>query len=104
MNQLTLDSRLADALKQEGLDAIEESGRDFLALMRAEAIRISESRGWVTSDDLRVYASQNNLEPTHRNVWGAIFHGTKWKVIGRRKSAVPDNHSREIKVWQYIAD
>ena len=102
--QLTLDSRLSATLKEEGLDAIEASGQEFLRLMRAEAMRISGGRGWVTSDDLRVYASQNNLEPIHQNVWGGIFRGPKWKVVGRRKSAVPDSHSREIKVWQYVAD
>jgi hypothetical protein len=100
--QLTLDSRLSAALKADGLDAIELSSQSFVEAMRAEAKRISKERGWVSSDDLRVYASQHNLEPTHQNSWGAIFRGPCWQVVGRRKSAVPGNHAREIKVWQYV--
>jgi hypothetical protein len=88
-------------LKEEGLDSVSENNKAFLALMRAEARRLADQRGWVTSDDLRVYASQLNLEPTHQNAWGAVFKGPRWKVVGRRKSAVPQGHAREIKIWSY---
>lgn len=98
--QLSLEE--GRVLKDNGLASVAENNTAFLALMRAEAIRISLSRGWVTSDDLRVYASQLDLEPTHQNAWGAIFRGPQWKVVGHRKSAVPGNHAREIKIWQYV--
>lgn len=102
MTQLTLDGRLSAALKEEGLDAIERTSQSFVDLMRAEAQRISMERGMVTSDDLRVYASQCDLKPSHPNAWGSIFRGPRWQVVGRRKSAVPSSHHREIKVWQYV--
>lgn len=89
-------------LKEDGFASVSENNTVFLAQMRAEARRISEIRGWVTSDDLRVYASQQNLEPTHCNAYGAIFKGPQWKIIGRRKSAVPGNHARSIAIWQYV--
>lgn len=98
--QLSLEE--GRALKDNGLASVAENNTAFLAQMRAEAKRISEIRGWVSSDDLRVYASQLDLEPTHCNVYGAIFKGPCWKVIGRRKSAVPQGHSREIKIWAYV--
>lgn len=90
-------------LKEDGLARVSENNTVFLVKMRYEAMRISQERGWVSSDDLRVYASQQNLEPTHQNAWGAIFKGPHWKIIGRRKSAVPESHNREIKIWQYVA-
>lgn len=99
--QLSLEQ--GRSLKEDGLASVSENNTVFLAQMRAEAKRISEIRGWVTSDDLRVYASQHNIEPTHQNAWGAVFLGACWKVVGRRKSAVPESHNREIKIWQYVA-
>lgn len=101
MTQLSLtEGRL---LKEQGQILVSSNNQHFLALMREEARRISDERGWVSSDDLRVYASQLDLEPTHPNAWGAIFRCPRWQVVGRRKSAVPGNHAREIKVWQYLA-
>jgi len=97
--QLSLQE--GNALKEEGLDSVAANNKAFLALMRAEARRLAEQRGWVTSDDLRAYASQLNIEPTHHNAWGAVFRGPWWKVVGRRKSAVPQGHCREIKIWAY---
>lgn len=97
--QLSLTEGLQ--LKRDGLDRVFSNNAEFIAVMRAEAIRIATQRGWVTSDDLRVYASQLNLEPTHQNAWGSILRGPCWKVVGRRKSAVPQGHGREIKIWAY---
>lgn len=90
------------ALKADGQALVEDRNETFVALMRAEARRISKERGWVSSDDLRVYASQLDLKPIHQNCWGSIFRGPYWQVVGRRKSAVPENHSREIRAWQYV--
>jgi hypothetical protein len=91
------------ALKEDGLESVSANNKAFLALMRAEARRLSEQRGWVSIDDLRVYASQLNIEPTHCNAYGAIFKGPRWQVVGRRKSAVPSSHAREIRLWVYKA-
>lgn len=100
MMQLSLEQ--GRALKEDGLDRVLSNNKAFLELMRVEAMRLSRQRGWVSSDDLRVYASQLNLEPTHPNCWGAVFRGPQWRVVGRRKSAVPESHAREIRIWQYV--
>lgn len=99
MIQLSLED--GRTLKSDGQELVAGHNAEFVALMRAEAIRISNERGWVTSDDLRVYASQLDLAPSHPNCWGSLFRGPEWKVVGRRKSAVPENHAREIKIWKY---
>lgn len=104
MTQLTLDSAESEARKRDGLDAIESHDGAFVRMMRCHAMLISQERGWVTSDDLRVVAAQQRLEPAHPNTWGAIFRGPCWQIVGRRKSAVPGNHAREIKVWRYEPD
>ena len=99
MIQLSLEE--GRQLKDDGINSVSANNKAFLALMRAEAIRVSTQRGWVTSDDLRVYASQLNIEPNHQNAWGSVFRGPYWKVVGRRKSAVPQAHAREIRIWAY---
>lgn len=98
--QLSLEQ--GHALQKDGLERVSANNQAFLALMRTEARRLSLERGYVTSDDLRVYASQLDLAPTHPNAWGSVFFGRRWKVIGRRKSAVPQGHGREIKIWAYV--
>lgn len=100
MMQLSLEQ--GRSLKETGLARVLSNNRAFLEIMRMEAMRLSRQRGWVTSDDLRVYASQLNIEPTHQNAWGAVFRGPRWHAIGRRKSAVPESHAREIRIWQYM--
>jgi hypothetical protein len=100
MTQLSLAAGCA--LKAAGQALVESHNETFVALMRAEAKRISLERGWLTSDDLRVYADQQNIHPQHPNAWGSVFLGPCWQVIGRRKSAIPSSHHREIKIWQYV--
>lgn len=99
MTQLSL----ADGLqaKRDGLALVEEGHRDFVQTMRSLAIQISQASGFVSSDNLRVVAERMGLTPTSPNCWGAVFLGPKWKVVGRKKSAVPGNHGREIRVWKW---
>ncbi|MDH5669815.1 MAG: hypothetical protein OEY86_17590 [Nitrospira sp.] len=104
MTQLTLSPQLGATLKEDGLDAIEQTDREFIERMRAVAIKISKESGWVTTDNLRVIASELGLAPRHQNTWGSIMRGARWKVIGRQRSAIPSNHSRELKVWRYCDD
>ena len=101
MIQLSLED--GQARKVEGQAVVADHNTEFVALMRAEARRISNERGWVTSDDLRVYASQLGLEPTHPNAWGSVWRGKGWRSIGHRKSAVPQSHARMIRIWRYEA-
>jgi len=91
------------SLKSAGQDLVAGHNEEFVSLMRAEAMRISNGLGYVTSDDLRVYAARIGLEPSHPNAWGAVFKGKGWRSIGYRKSAVPQSHARIIRIWQYVA-
>lgn len=103
MTQLTLrDAVAAEVLKEAGQAVVEEHSGGFVALMREKAITISDEKGFVSSDELRTAAEAMGLVPHHPNVWGALFHGTHWRIVGRQKSKLPGNHAREIKIWEYV--
>ena len=99
MTQLTLDDGLT--LKTQGQDAIEATDAGFVDTMRRAAIAISERNGLVSTDDLRLWAVSNGFYPKHHNSWGAIFRGPQWREVGRKKSVIPGNHHREIRIWRY---
>jgi hypothetical protein len=86
-------------LKERGLDSVESHETTFVEKMRRRAVEIATESGTVTSDDLRSYAKAYGIEPNHQNAWGAIFRGKLWRSVGRKKSTVNSNHSREIRVW-----
>ena len=98
-----LDSVTGKTLKQAGQDSIESHNRHFIETMRECAKTISRKCGQVTSDNLRVIAENIGLTPTHPNVWGSVFRGKRWKVIGRQKTALPAGHDREIRIWRWVA-
>ena len=88
-------------LKRQGIAQVSLHGLPFLEAMRKVAINLSQSRGFVTADDLRPYAADYKIQPHHQNVWGGIFRGRSWKCVGRVKSRYPNNHAREIRVWRW---
>lgn len=98
-----MELSLADGLqaKRDGLALVEESDHKFIELMREAAIRISNIQGMVSSDDLRLYGCAHGIYPRHQNSYGAIFRGKRWREIGRKKSALPSSHAREIRVWKW---
>lgn len=98
----TFDARLGVMLKEAGLDLVEEHGKDFVQRMKIVARLFCLCQGNVCADDLRKYADENHIEPHHQNAWGAIFHGKQFRMVGRRNSAYPRNHAREIKVWELV--
>lgn len=87
--------------KSEGQNLVEDHNPNFVAIMRSHAILTATSKGQVTCDDLREYASAQGLRPKHQNAWGSIFRGPDWKMIGRTKSKLVSNHAREIRIWRY---
>jgi hypothetical protein len=99
--QLTLDAVDGRQRKQRGIRTVSKKNAEFLEAMRYYAQEHSRRHGEVTTDVLRLIADLIDLHPTHHNCWGAIFHGPRWVVIGRRPSAVPSNHGREIRVYRY---
>lgn len=103
MTQLTLrDAAASAALKEVGQNAIEQTDQGFVALMRQYARVIAENSGFVSIDNLRIVAENLGVVPTHQNSWGAVFRGPHWKIVGRQKSALPSNHHREIRVWEWV--
>ena len=87
--------------KQLGLDLVELHDGAWLERMRAEAKRISQQVGMVSTDDLRLYCGIHGLTPNSPNSYGAIFRGKGWREVGRKKSTVPSNHYRELRVWRW---
>jgi hypothetical protein len=85
--------------KDTGIASVESHNPTFVEKMRARAIEVATSEGTVTSDDLRRYGKAYGIEPNHPNAWGAIFRGNLWRSVGRKKSTLNSNHSREIRVW-----
>ena len=100
MTQLSLAD--AEAAKRKGLDTVEQNDKRFIKFLRIAARSLSNSLGEVSTDELRVVATQHGLEPHSPNTWGAILRGKDWEVIGRKKSAVVSNHAREIRVYRYV--
>jgi len=101
MEQTVLDLPAGEVEKASGLALVEMANQEFVDRMRAEAVRICDATGAVSTDDLRARAVALGIVPRHQNAWGAIFRGKAWRMVGRRKSAVPGNHAREIRVWSY---
>jgi hypothetical protein len=102
MTQLTLqDAAKETVLKEQGLNDVAEHAEHFVSVMRRVARKISEESGFVSTDNLRVYADQLGIVPHHSNAWGAVFMGKHWKVVSRKQSQYPGNHAREIRVWRY---
>ena len=101
MTQLPFDFIAGKAAKDAGLDSVESNNPNFVANMRLVAKEIVLACGRVSCDDLRVYARDNNIVPSHPNAWGAIFRGKGWKQIGRKKSKLVTNHAREIRIWTF---
>ena len=101
MTTLLWDARSGDERKAQGLEAIEETDRHWIQRMRESAIKISLLKGMVSTDDLRPIADQSGDHPKHVNSWGAIFRGTLWMTVGRKKSTWPSTNGREIHIWKY---
>lgn len=99
--QLNLED--GEALKADGLSTIEAHELRFVSLVREQAIRISHAVEYVSSDDLRMWAERVGLSPKSPNAWGAVLRGPGWHVVGRKKSMIPGNHGREIKIFRWEA-
>lgn len=87
--------------KETGRDRVEARDPDLAEVLRAEARRISDERGWVTIDDVRAYAEQLGLRPPHKNFWGCIFRGPEWERIGEAPSERPTNHGHRNPRWRW---
>lgn len=96
-----LDLLAGQAERDRGFALLESYSAAFLDAVRARGRYISMLRGSVTIDDLREWAAQIGIAPTHRNSWGNIFRGPGWKCIGHEPSKLVSNHARMVSVWRW---
>ena len=92
--------KTGEMLKREGIAKVSVKGAGFLEDARNWAEYVSVVRGKVTIDDIREWAGSEGIKPHHPNCYGAVFSGKDWECIGRTKSRIPSNRSREIKIWR----
>ena len=101
MNSL-FDGEQGQRDASEGIEQVAYANSAFVASMRIMAYAIATQQGTVTSDDLRRYASERGMKPTHPNAWGSIFREVGWKADGMTRSKVRSNHGRMIRVWRWV--
>lgn len=85
--------------KQRGLDQVSRNAQEFLETIRSHARMICLRQGYVTADDLRFLADEENIEPHHSGAWGGVFKQKGWRKDGRIVSKYPASHGREIYRW-----
>jgi hypothetical protein len=88
--------------KADGLARVEGTHPEFIPAMRAVAKAISQRRGWVHIDDLRIEASVRGRAPRSPNAWGSIFAGKGWVKVGARKSEWKTNHGHVSPCWKWM--
>lgn len=89
-----------EVLKQSGIKKVSANNREWIDWIRAKAAQIALKAGVVSADDLRNIAAAHDREPAHPNAWGAVFRGSQWEIVGRKKSTTPSAHSRSINVYR----
>lgn len=88
-----------EILRDLGLDRLEDSAAEWLSIVRAVAVQICKDRGSVSSDDLRVWANENDCQPHHPNAWGGVFRGKQWTPVAFKQSKTPSRHASLQRVW-----
>jgi len=71
--------------------------------IRHVARQFATINGNVCSDDLRVWADQNYMQPLSSSAWGSVFQGSEWKKVDQKRSTYPKSRSRKISVWELDA-
>jgi len=88
-----LDKEESTKRKAEGMELATKSKHELLDEARKEAIRVCETKGYVTADDICDF----DLGPAA----GSVFKDKRFEFTGGRVlSAQPKNHGRELKVWR----
>lgn len=99
----TLSLATAESLQCDGMDSVESSNAWLIEMLRERGKQISDLRGMVCSDDVRVWAESLGYQPQSPNLWGCLFRGKGWAVVGRKKSELVANHGRFINVYRWEA-
>ena len=68
--------------------------------MRQKLVRIARAQGYVTIDDVRRPANVPAGQTNGQNWIGSVFKDKRFLWTGRmKKSEIPSNHGRMIRVW-----
>lgn len=98
--QLRFDLDQGEALRDEGMAMAALTQSELLAEARDEAVRIARAQGYVTIDDVRRAAHVPPGTTNGQNWIGSVFKDKRFVWTGRmKKSEIPSNHGRMIRVW-----
>ena len=100
MTQLLLDSVVGEQLKQEG----QEQARNampawMLDALQEKAKQLSSRRGFVCSDDVRLWAEKVGYVGIAPSFWGTLWKQKGWVFLNYTTSIIASNRARRIGVY-----
>lgn len=85
------------ALRDSQLDLFELRDAEFLERCRALAVDIARRKGTVSINDIReLVSAPPGVSPS---VFGAVFKGRQWQVVGVTQATHPEAHARLIRTY-----
>ena len=95
-----MDLFTARRRRDAGIARVSSKNAAFLEAMRGVARMICRQKGSVTADDLREWAARNDIQPSHANTWGAVFHRSEFEPSEFVVSKQIQGHSNRIRLWR----
>lgn len=104
MSDELFDAEESERLKQLGMAAAAGNNKAALDLGRRIARALGRQFGKITADDVgRILKSDYGIASLGPAAGSLFKEKGRWKPTGeRRKSHRKTNHSRELKVWEYV--
>ncbi len=99
-----LDMVTAMDARRRGMARVELSSAEFLAEVRAIAIRLGREQERVTIDDVRTIAAARGLEAPSPKAWGPTFNDGSWERAGLTRSKQVQGHGNLIRMWSLKHD
>ena len=91
------DPAIGRALRDNQLDLFELRDAEFLERCRALAVQIARHKGTVSINDIRdLVSAPPGVSPS---VFGAVFKGRQWQVVGITQATHPQAHARLIRIY-----
>jgi len=84
--------------KEEAMEVLNRTRKDFLLKARELAIKIVKEKGQVTTDDIRLQIEIP--KGVDGRVMGAVFNSKTWISIGYKKSEIETSHRRPISIFK----
>jgi len=98
MVQEEFDLSVALQRQEDGIRQVAENNHEFLIAARGTAKLVAQSKGTVTSDDVRAGCP---LVPLHPNAWGAVFKSKEFVFTGQyHQSKLVSRHGAMQRVWK----